>query len=250
MSTAPDAEPADGSLPLTPLVRPDRFFAEREFHALRLLAILGLLVLAAPVGVYGVGWVLTANVDGAVLVDNPARPPDWFCGDDVTRTPARDGCEQPRQVERDVDAVIWSLVDRFVGPAMAGVLLVLGLVALLLHAGSWLAGGSGGVSSSFAVAAWGMVPELGGTLVGLGVLALWMDPVTVAPGTDPAAAIEPAMVQLRAVRPLLSAVTVATSAWSGVIWRYGLEHKRRIAGVEAWLVAGLVAGVLATFVLA
>lgn len=239
---------ATGTPPRTPILRPDRFFAEREFNALRLLVVISLLVLVAPVSVYGTGWVLATHVDGTVLVDNPARPPDWFCGGEpATPTDGESGCDQPRQVERDVDELIWQAMDRLMGPAMGAALLVWVLMGGLLHVGSWLGGGSGGVSSSFAVAAWGLVPGLAGPAIGLLLLYLWMDPVTVTPGTDPEAALEPAMAQIRSIRPYLTAVTLGTTAWGGVIWRFGLEHKRGIGVTEAWFVAGLCAMLIAVF---
>lgn len=59
---------------------------------------------------YGVGWVLTATVDGTVTVDNPTRPPDSSCE-------TAGGCEEPERIERNVDAVIWDVMDEVAGPA-------------------------------------------------------------------------------------------------------------------------------------
>ncbi|NIQ57978.1 MAG: hypothetical protein GWN71_32780, partial [Gammaproteobacteria bacterium] len=90
--------------PYTPLLRPRRYFAEREVRIDRVAAVAFVLLLAGPLTVYGVGWALTANLSGSVMVDNPARPPDAFCPED--------GCEEPERIERDVDAVLWDLLDR------------------------------------------------------------------------------------------------------------------------------------------
>jgi hypothetical protein len=228
--------------PLTPLLRPDRYFAERELRFVRVMAVVGLLVAAGPAVVYGVGWVLAENLDGTVLVDNPERPPDWVCeGDGGSAVFDEADCDAPEQVERNVDAILWDAVEEVVGPAILAYPLALVVLTLLLHAGAWLAGAEHGLSPTFAVAAWGMVPTLVLLPVSLVALSLTLDPVTVSPGTDPETAIRPLVAQIRSTEPLSGVVTAVTAVWGGLIWRFGLLHEQGLPGTEATTVAGLVA---------
>lgn len=225
--------------PSTPLLRPRTFFAERDLDVRRLVAVVLLLALAGPATLYGVGWIFTTHIDGTVMVDNPERPPDWICQDD-SGIHDREGCDQPRQVQRDVDSVIWSALH-----GVAGRLLLAGPVAwllagLLLHVGSWLAGGERGPFASFGVAAWGMVPSLAAIVALLPVIYVAFDPISVSPGGQ-ASAIDAARAQIRSLRPYTSLSTVATTAWGAVIWRYGLEHERGLDPEPAWLVTGVIA---------
>ena len=208
----------------------------------RVMAVVGLLVAAGPAVVYGVGWVLAANLDGTVMVDNPERPPDWVCEDDTGSDVLDDeGCDAPREIERDVDAVMWDVMDEFVGAAFLSYPLALVVVSLLLHAGAWLAGADRGVFPTFAVAAWGMVPTLFLIPVALVGLSLALDPVTVSPGTDPEVAFEPLLSQLRAIEPYGAMGTGLTAVWGGFVWRFGLVHQQGLPGTEATTVAGAVA---------
>lgn len=228
--------------PRTPLLRPDRYFAERELNFFRVMAVVGLLVATGPAVVYGVGWVLAANVDGTVLVDNPERPPDWVCGDDTSSAVFdEERCDAPREVERDVDAILRDAIDELVGTAILAYPLGLAVLTLLLHGGAWLSGAERGLFPTFAVAAWGMVPTVVLLPASLVALHLALDPVTVAPGTAPEAAIEPLLAQIRAFEPYGAAVTLVTAIWGGVIWRFGLVHEQGLADTDSTVVAGLVA---------
>ncbi|MEF8840641.1 MAG: YIP1 family protein [Haloarculaceae archaeon] len=229
--------------PRTPLLRPDRYFAERESNFFRVMAVVGLLVAAGPAVVSGVGWVLAAHLDGTVLVDNPERPPDRVCDDDTGDSSVFDGenCDAPREVERDVGAILWDAIDEIVGPAFLAYPLALVVLTLLLHAGAWLAGADHGFFPTFAVAAWGMVPTLLLIPVSLGLLSVMLDPVTVSPGDDPRTAIRPLLAQIRALEPYSAVLSAATAVWGGVIWRFGRVYEQGLPGTEATVVAGLVA---------
>lgn len=229
--------------PLTPLLRPDRYFAERDPDFFRVMVVVGLLIAAGPAVVYGVGWILAAHLDGTVMVDNPERPPDWACEDGTSDSAVfeDENCDAPREVERNVDTVLWEAIDELVGPALTAYPLALVVLTLLLHAGAWLAGADHGPFPTFAVAAWGMVPTLVLIPVSLVGLYLTLDPVTVSPGDDPATAIEPLMTQIEAVEPYAAVGTTVTALWSVVVWRFGLVHEQGIPGTDATVVAGLVA---------
>lgn len=228
--------------PRTPLLRPDRYFADREPTIARISVVFLVLLAAGPIAVYGVGWVLTSNVDGTVIVDNPARPPDWVCEDTPSEDSAFDqGCDEPKEIERNVDSILWDAMDRFMGPAFIAFPLAVGVVTLLLHGGVKLVGRSRGLFRTFAVAAWGTVPSLLFIPVTLVAFSLVLDPVTITPGDDPSVVLQPLEANLRAVGPYTSAGAVVSAVWGGVIWRFGLEDQHDIDGSEATMVAGIVA---------
>jgi hypothetical protein len=234
--------------PRTPLLRPDRYFDDREPTIVRISVVFLVLLAAGPIAVYGVGWVLTEHVDGTVMVDNPTRPPDWVCEDTPTEDSAFDrGCDEPKEIERNVDSILWDAMDRFLGPAFIAFPLAVGLVTLLLHGGVSLAGRSRGLFRTFAVAAWGIVPSLLFIPVMLVAFSLVLDPVTVSPGDDPSVVLQPLIANLESVGPYGSAGGVVSAVWGGVIWRFGLEDQHELDGMDATIVAGLVALLTALF---
>lgn len=222
----------------TPLVRPDRFFAERSLHPTRLFVVVTVLVLSGPATVWGVGWVLTDHLDGTVMVDNPERPPDSYCRN--APESMAEGCDRPAEVERNADAVLWEAVGRFVLPSLFGFPFALLVVGGLLHVGSWMLGGENGATESFAVAAWGLLPQVFGILALLALLAVALDPVAVTPDTDVAAMAESVRADVRLVGQWRPVVVGATAVWGGAIWLFGLEHERGLARVEAAGLAGSV----------
>lgn len=226
--------------PSTPLLRPRRYFASRPPHFYKVMAVFGLLLFTGPLTVYGVGWVLTANVDGTVTVDNPTRPPEWVCEDTPSEGSTFD-CDEPAQVERNVDAVLWDVMDRFIGPAFAVYPVVLLVLTLLLQGGVRLVDGSGGWFETFALACWGVLPSLGAVGVSLAALWLTVDPVTVSPTDDLSATLAPLEAQIRAVRPSRTAATVVAALWGAAIWRAGLLERLGLPNAEATILAGLVA---------
>lgn len=68
--------------PRTPLVRPDRYFAERELSPSRVFAVVGVVLVGVLAVFYGMGWILADRIDGTAEIDNPERPADWACEDD------------------------------------------------------------------------------------------------------------------------------------------------------------------------
>ena len=231
--------------PRTPLLRPDRYFATHEIDFFRVMALFGLLIFAGPATVYGVGWILVDHIDGTVMVDNPDRPPDYVCdGEFDSEIYDEDACDRPKEIEQNVDSVLWSAIEELIGPALLGFPLVLFITGLLLHAGSWLANGEGGVFPSFAVAAWGMLPSLLSIVVMVPLLWLTLDSYTVLPNQNPSAAIEPIMSQLEGLSGVTHGVTILTAVWGGIIWRYCLEHHRHIPAAAARVTAGTTALIL------
>lgn len=231
--------------PQTPLLRPDRYFAERDLHGGRVLLAVGIVLFSALGLAYGVGHVLTSTVDGTVMVDNPERPPETFCDGNVDPPGYdEDACNEPKQVERNVDPIIDRAIGEVAGFMFLGMALVLAGFTLVVHVGSWLAGGSNGLSASFAVTVWGMTPIAVTTPLALVGLSLTLDPVTLDAATDPASAFADLEAQLQSVGWLGTVSSVVSAVWSGVIWKFGLEHRRDLSGRAATAVAAVTALVL------
>lgn len=239
VAVLPDPGVQPAMKPRTPLLRPDRFFAERDLNALRLLVVVVVLTFSVPAAVSGLGWILTERVDGTVTVENPNRPSDAYC---ENAPPIADqGCDAPKQVERDVDVSIDRAVSDLLGPALLALPIALLVFGGLLHAGSWLLEGDGGAAESFAVALWGMVPSALSLAVLLVVVYATFDPTSVTPETGASAFGDRLLAELQPatrVGPVLSGVA---ALWSGVIWRFGLIHERGLTAGEASGLAGGVA---------
>lgn len=234
--------------PRTPLLRPDRFFAERELHATRLVTVATALVLATIGTLWGVVWILTERFDGTVLVDNPDRPSETFCRN--APESMAEGCDAPAQLERDIDAVLWDAAGEMLLPALLAFPIALLVIGLLLHVGSWTLGGENGVAASFAVALWGLVPSAFSLGVMLALIAMVVEPVTVTPDSTPAILVEQLRADLRPVTRWQPLVTGVTALWGAAIWRFGLEHERGLTRGEAIGLAGGVASVFWLFSLA
>jgi hypothetical protein len=225
--------------PATPLLRPGRFFAERGIDGPRTLAVALAVLGSLPLGILGVGYVLRARIDGTVRVDNPNRPSERFCEGMANSMDL--GCDEPAQIERNIDAILSEAVGELIGPALIGIVLAVLLIGGALHAGSWLFDGENGVKASFAVAIWGLLPSLISLFVGVLLLFVVLDPITVTPRDDPSVMTERVRADLAPLlrwQPLLSG---ATTLWSGVVWRAGHVEARGLTSGEATGVAGIVA---------
>ena len=187
--------------PRTPLIRPDRYFATHEAAVFRVLIILGVLTVAGPATVYGVGWILVDHIDGTVVIDNPYRPPAVLCDGAIDSAGFdKADCDRPREIERNVDRLLWSAIDELLLPALVAFPIAWVLIGLFLHVGSVLATGEGGILPSFAVAAWGMLPTLVSLVVMLPVLALWLGSYTVLTNQAPEVALAPVRAQIEEIR--------------------------------------------------
>jgi hypothetical protein len=228
--------------PRTPLLHPERFFAERSHHVGRIVLVFALVVFAGFATVYGVGSLLVTHVDGTVMVDNPERPPEMFCDSEMDSMSFDESdCDAPQQVERDVDSIIWDAIGELAGPMLAGMLILLGGLTVLIHAGSWLAGGTNGVAASVTVTVWGLAPTLVVIPVSIVVMSVVLDPVTISAAQDPAMAFAGLERQLRAYQWVGTISTIVSSLWSAAIWRHGLEHEREVSSAAAAAIAGTVA---------
>jgi hypothetical protein len=228
--------------PSTPLLRPDRFFAQRDTAAGRILLVLCVIVFSLPVGIWGVGQVLKLRIDGTVLVENPNRPSERFCEGAPASMDV--GCDAPAQIEQNIDTVLSEAIGQLIGPALLGTLIVIVVVGGLLYVGSWVLGGENGVAASFAVAIWGLVPSVVSLLFGLGLLFVLVDPMTVTPASDPAVVTAQLQTDLTPLQQWSPVITGITTLWSAIIWRFGLQHTRGVSSGAATGVAGSVAVLL------
>lgn len=225
--------------PRTPLLRPDRFFAERDVHGTRLAVVATALVLSALGTLWGVIWILTERFDGTVTVDNPERPSETFCRN--APESMAEGCDAPAEIERNIDAVLWEASGEFLVPVLIAFPIVLLVIGALLHVGSSMLGGDNGIAESFAVALWGLVPSVFSFVVMLALIALVVDPVTVTPDSTPSVLEERLRADLRPVMQWQPFVTGVTALWGGIIWRFGMEVERGLSRGEAIGLAGSVA---------
>lgn len=230
-------------VPRTALLRPDRYFAERDLNGLSLAALVGGL-LAGTVGlVYAIGYLLVVHINGTVLVDNPNRPPEMFCDDNSTLDSEiwnESNCDAPQQIEQNVDPIIWEAVGELAGQLLVGVVLLVGLLVLVIHAGVWITGGERGILHTLAITLWGLAPLLPAAIVSYAIMWVTVDPVTVSPGGDPRSAIEPLIGQFRALDPVTTGISLTTTLWGAIIWKFGLQHRQQLSPEAATGVAGLV----------
>lgn len=229
-------------VPRTPLLRPDRYFAEWTFDPERLVVLGAFSTLAVPVGYWVVILLVTLQVGGTVVVDNPRRPPGRFCDDPAgnAETPTGvfgEACSEPEQVERNIDTFLWDTFGGAVPATLVSIPTVMMLVGVLFRAGSSTLGGGVRWLESFAVALWGLVPLILG--IGLYAIAVWLafEPITVAPTADPSLAVDHARRELRAVGWITPLVSAAGLGWSSLIWRFGLIERADLGSEEATALA-------------
>lgn len=239
----------------TPLFRPDRYFAEREISFVRGLVVAALVIATVIAAVGGIGLIFTEKVDGSVVVDNPDRPPEEICdmheesagetsdAHDVSSTEinATDmGCDEPEQIERNVDPLIHETLYPFYGLVLVAGPIGLSITGVLLHLGTALAGGTGGFRKTLSVTAWGAAPLF--VTLPLLLVALWLvvDPVTVSPPAGTAEVERRILVDFQVWLLIASGLSLLSSVWGGVIWTFGLEHGRNVSRAKAAAVAGFV----------
>jgi hypothetical protein len=228
------------------LVRPRRFFAQRE--ALSLAHALGVLLLAGAVATGAIGavmFVVSDHLDGTVTVDNPDHVPDWACeqqadmNDEFTAdvgTPA--GCTEPERVERDVGALFWQAANGLLAPFFVGFVIVWLVQAGVLHLAARVAGATGGFRQTAAITAYGTVAPAVGLAVAAVLLAATIDPVQ-AGGSE--AAVESAVRTLvdRYAAPA-TVLGIGTTVWQAYIWARGLEVVQDLRAGVAFGVALVV----------
>ncbi|PSP96670.1 hypothetical protein BRC89_13520 [Halobacteriales archaeon QS_4_70_19] len=129
------------SPPRTPLLRPDRYFADRTADPARGVLVGILTIITFVGGVYVPGWIPAVNIDGTVTVDTTAYPGDSFCDGESPDGFSPSGCDEPTRVERNVDHLVRQAIGSIGGQVALGLPVVWLLIAGGLHAGSAIANG-------------------------------------------------------------------------------------------------------------
>lgn len=235
--------------PRTPLLRPDRYFDDREPDIVRGLAVAVLVTLTTVALIAGIGVVFTEKVDGTVMVDNPDRPPEGFCETGGTSLP--DGfddsafnCSAPAEIERNIDSLIDDALGGFYGVMLLGVPILLLVVAAALHVATAAVGGEGSFGVTATVTAWGFAPTIVTTPLGLAALWVVMDPVTIAAGIEPAALEQTLLKSLSPWLPLATGLNLSSLLWGAIIWTFGLQAGRDVSRAQAGAIAIVVTGIL------
>lgn len=189
-------------------------------------------------------WLFAQQFTGTTTVDNPAYPGEMFCDDGGTVGGMTvGGCDEPPTVTRELSALLWEEVVGLLPWLFVGLLIVWLGLAVALHVGALVGGGTGRFGETLAVAAWGLVPTLvvsavaGAALVGF------------AARTDLAASSPEAL--LAEVRRLQSGVSgltflllqVGAAVWQAFVWAEGLRVVHGLSRVAAGATAVLVAAV-------
>ncbi|MFO8114547.1 MAG: Yip1 family protein [Halorubrum sp.] len=204
-----------------------------------------LFVTAATVaGVLALGVAFDATIDREVTVDNPDRPPEATCesfGDDDSLIGER--CDRPERIDVDVGEELRRATGDYAGYGLFGVPIWWAIFALALHGGARLAGGSGSVGDSFAIAAWALVPEV--IRLAAGLAAIWYALATATVDGETVEAIANQIVAaIGAMDAPLLAVSALVVAIQWVIVAGGLEA---VHGLDRGT-AGTVAGAFAVLV--
>lgn len=208
------------------------------------LGVVVLVTFASAFGIVALGSVFDATIDREVSVENPERPSEATCetfGDDDESVFA-DRCDQPAIVDIDVGTELQRTTGEYVGYGLLGVPIWWALFALVLHGGTRLAGGTGSLRDSFAIAAWAIAVEVVRLAAGVAVVWYALSTTTVG-GATIGAVTDELIAAISATRgPLLlaSAVVIAIQ-WVVVV-----------GGLEAYHdldrgVAGVVGGIFGAF---
>lgn len=225
----------------------DDFFAEHELAYDPFPAILigaGFAVFLAG-AVVALGVVMAATIDVTVTVDNPDRPADWVCdqhGTDAT-SPWYDRCQEPETIDRAVGSMLLDIALARVPLLMLVALFFWPILGAMIHVTSWAAGGTGPVSNSLSVAAFGLVPEAIRTILVIALFYITFDAATLT-GDTPAAVVDQLLTTMTAIGPIILFLSIITSAWQQYILTYGLKHGRNLSIGRAAAAGGIVVGFL------
>lgn len=232
--------------PVTPLLRPFRFFSDPPGWSRSPAVTLG-LVLASTAAltamVYGLGFVVAGELSGTVTVDNPAYPGDAFCDDSSFGGSAFDeelrGCEEPATIERDVSTMVMDAFDEVAAMMLFLFPLLWLLGGAVLHAAVWLARGDGTVGDTYWIAAWSGVASAllaipGFLLVAAAVRSADLDQA------DPDAIVASLEASVAGLEPILFGVSLLGATWQAVLWFAGLVGVHDLDEGRALAVAGVL----------
>lgn len=235
--------------PRTPLLRPDRYFTDREPAIGRGIAVAALVTFTMVALIAGTGVIFTEKIDGTVLVDNPNRPTEAFCEMGSGSLPDSVGdtglnCSAPTEVERNIDSLIDNALGELYGVTLVGVPILLLVIATGFHVATAAVGGEGSFGATATVTAWGFAPSLVTTPLCLAALWVVMDPVTISAGIEPTALEQTLLGSLDPWLPIVAGLNLSSSLWGAVIWTFGLQAGRDVSGPQAGTIAAAVTGFL------
>jgi len=173
------------------------------------VAALVVVTIGTTVGIVALGGVFDATIDQRITVDNPDRPSESACetfGDDADSVLAEQ-CDEPARIEVDAGAKLRDAATGRLHYGLIGVPVWWALFAL--HGGARVAGGSGSVGDSFAIAGWALVGELFRVIAGVAAIWVVLSNAAIAGSTFEALADELVAAITSATGPLLLASAVA-----------------------------------------
>ncbi|WP_236035364.1 Yip1 family protein [Haloarcula rubra] len=225
------------------VARPGEFF-ERRADRLSGLRGAGLAAALSLLIVLALGVVLrlfSRQFTGTTTVDNPAYPGDTFCEDGGVGGTTPSGCDEPATVTVEISALLWEEITGTLPWLFVGVLVVWFGLAVALHVGAWLGGGSGRFGATMEVAAWGLVPTAFVTAAAGVALVSFAAQADLASATP-----ETLLSEVRTLQSGVSGLTflliqIVGAAWQAFVWAGGLrvahELSRRAAVVVGVVVA-------------
>ncbi|KTG26204.1 Yip1 family protein [Haloferax profundi] len=229
--------------PRTPLFEPREYFDSKAqpFDFGRVLVVVALLSILLAVGVGGILWTFTQQLDQQVSVENPDHFPEWSCeqyedGGAFDDMSAPDGCDPsvPETIDRRLGDLVWQELSWVPWAMLLFVPLGWVFQAALLHVGSSLVGGSGRFTDTLVVAGWGMVPSTLRLLAVGSFLVYQLSRVTLP--ADPEGAVSAMQASLSGLGLLTGAVTLLVVAWATYVRTYGLARGRDVDVGDAALV--------------
>jgi len=226
------------------LVRPGEFFDHR---AERLTGVEGAGVavavcLLAIAELAVVLWAFTQQFAGSMTIDNPDYPGDQFCSGEFSGG-GPPGCSEPVTVTVEISSFLWEQIVSLLPWLLVGLLLVWFGLAVLLHIGSRLVGGTGGFGQTLAVTSWGLVPTLVTTAVAGVVLVAFAVRAELA-----ASSLELLFADINTLQSGVSGVSLLLiqlggAAWQAFVWTAGMQVAHGLSREEAVVISALVAAI-------
>ena len=221
------------------LIAPSEFFAEHEPSSTLALAggLVVIYALSLVAALFALGSMLSGTLDATIIVDNPNRPPDHICdGFGDSDMPGTEGCDEPREVERDASALVTGAMHDIVPYALVGPFVLWLVSGGVLYLFARLAAGTPSFSGALALSGWAVLPEFARLAVGLLAIRYSLADVTI---TNPERAPEVIEAALASVEPVLLGASVLTTGWQWFLLTGGLHHDANLR----WKTAAVAVGV-------
>ena len=124
--------------------------------------------------------------------------------------------------------------------AFIGILLSWVVVAGVFHGISALRNGKGGFQRTLAVAGYGSLPMVFGTVISSIIVYFYFSGVTISPVSDPMQ-INAVLAELMSSPSLVMAAVISLVfvIWSANIWVFGMQEARSLSGKDALITVGI-----------